>query len=108
MLVATMCANIAWAHYYIVLVIPVMFFLDRERAERRWIWGALAAVIFAMNLYPLSFGLVHLYFKPYSVMRSQFYAGAICMGALLWLAWRIRLTGPRRAGAAKLNLTYTE
>ncbi len=94
MLACTLFTPIAWNHYYILLILPAIFLLDRsvdEFAARRrphaTLWLALLAVIVALNLYPIAFGAVLQVFKSFSILHSQFYSGLLALLALLLLRY---------------------
>jgi hypothetical protein len=86
-------APIAWSHYAVILVIPVMVLFDvASRKNLRLPWRAALAAIaitaFVLNLYPLSYReiLMHAYYSPaifghkqISLVRSQFYASILCL-----------------------------
>ena len=79
---ATMFATIAWNHYYVLLVVPLMFLLDAMIKARALWWGGLALTIYALNVYPVAYGsILHLH-RSHSIARSEFYAGALCLLAL--------------------------
>ncbi len=84
---STMFAAIAWSHYYILLVIPLMLLLNAMREGTRWLWGGLAATIYVLMLYPVAYGSIQPRYREYSLVRSEFYAGAVCLCALLLLRW---------------------
>lgn len=84
---ATMFTPIAWTHYYVLLVIPLMLLLDRANLRRGMVWVALALLIWLLNIYPISFEAVLMVYKQHSIARSQFYAGAIALAALAGLRW---------------------
>lgn len=90
---ATVFASIAWTHYFILLIIPVMFFGQAARQsrmlrQRSWGWIACILLILVLNVYPVSFGSVHFVQKRVTIARSQFYSGVLAMGALAFLAYR--------------------
>lgn len=93
MIGATLFAPIAWTHYFILLVIPVMFFLQAARQTKAKGWIACILLILVLNLYPVSFGSVHLISKRITIVRSQFYSGLFSMGALAVLAYRRKSSG---------------
>lgn len=82
MLSATLFAPIAWTHYFVILVIPVMLLLDRAREERLPALALLAFSVFLLNVYPVSIGSVHQVNTAVSIVRSQFYATALSMVGL--------------------------
>ena len=83
----TMFAAIAWNHYYVLLVIPIMFLLGGM--YRRWpvLWGALAVTLYALKVYPVAYGSILHFHRHYSLVRSQFYSGVVCLLALVLLRW---------------------
>ncbi len=94
-----MFATIAWSHYYIVLVVPVMMMMDAARSGRgtarsKWL-SAMSIVVLLLNLYPLSWRmvLVHPYTvhgNPVSLVRSQFYSGLVALLGLWMMSARTR------------------
>ena len=82
---ATVFAPIAWSHYYILLVVPAMLLLQANQEDHRRRWLVVLMAVFALNLYPISFGDVHLYYKSFSLVRSQFYSGVLTMAVLVYL-----------------------
>jgi hypothetical protein len=86
-------APIAWSHYSIVLLLPVMLLLDVNRDHRTRLAIVFALVILALNLYPLAYRavLMHsfqpgfLHHKEVSITRSQFFAGVLSLAAMGWL-----------------------
>ncbi len=83
----TMFAAIAWNHYYILLIIPIMFLLGAMFKGQPVLWGGLAALLYALNLYPVAYGsILHLH-KTHSIARSEFYSGVVCLLALVLLRW---------------------
>ena len=93
LLAGTMFTPIAWTHYYIVLVIPVMLLLDAQRTSQSARWLLFTLPIFVLNLYPIAVGAVHAYVRSISLTRSQFLSGLLSLGALIALHrhWRSNL-----------------
>ena len=92
LLATTLCTPIAWNHYFILLILPAMFLMERaaeDFGQRQFgpavLWLTLFAAIVLLNLYPVSFGAVLMVFKAWSIERSQFYAGLLALVALLLL-----------------------
>jgi hypothetical protein len=93
---ATVLNPIAWSHYFIILVIPAILFLDRRRNGGSIGWSILAIVLLGLSLYPTSHGavvtLLHKYpgshVIPY-IVRGEFSSSILCLAAL-WYAWRHR------------------
>ncbi len=88
LMAATVFAPIAWIHYYIVLLIPAMFFLQEARVRRQWIWIACTVLILVLNYYPVSIGAVHVAYRGCTLLRSQFYSGLLAMAGLLDLGYQ--------------------
>jgi hypothetical protein len=96
---ATVFATIAWSHYYILLIIPVMLMLDAALGEPDRMKSAglvvLSLAVLALNLYPLSWRMIlmHpfvLHGHEISLVRSQFYSGLLAMSGMWMLAARAR------------------
>jgi hypothetical protein len=77
---ATIFAPLAWNHYFVVLVLPVILFVDDARRHGKVRWMLLAGVVLVLNIPPLS------YFAGTSLwiisLRSQFWAAMLCLLAL--------------------------
>lgn len=102
---ATAFAPIAWTHYSIVLIAPVMV-LIQAYLDLRWRWlTAAAALITALNLRPLATDVVNINIGPLSLLRSHFYAELLCIAALGTLAQLHQRAGPRHFGDPSLNAT---
>jgi hypothetical protein len=94
-----MFATIAWSHYYIVLVVPVMMMIDAALAERgtaraKWLIG-MAVVVLLLNVYPLCFKMVlvpryEIHHRVMSLVRSQFYSGLVAMLGLWVMSIKTR------------------
>jgi hypothetical protein len=83
---ATAFSPLAWNHYYIVLVFPVMLMLDAARGVWRPFWGVSVFAVYALCLPPLAYT----YGAPLSIvaLRSQFWAALLCLLAMPVLALR--------------------
>lgn len=106
----TLFTPIAWTHYYIVLLPPIMLLLNQfftasspnlhlgshaDRATpvllRRPYWLlAFVIVIALLNLRPIAPDIITVSFGPLSLIRSNFYSGVLCLVALA-LAARHRM-----------------
>ena len=87
LIAGTVCAPIAWTHYAIVLIAPVMVLCQQVRERRRWWIVAAIVLICALNLHPLAMNVVDDEKGKFTVLRSQFYAEVLCLAALGVLAW---------------------
>ncbi|WP_344686968.1 glycosyltransferase family 87 protein [Terriglobus aquaticus] len=90
MLAATLLAPIAWSHYYIVLLVPAALLLDQRRAQRAPLYLACAAAIFVLNVYPVAYRAIANQASSFSILRAQFDAGLIAMGAMVLLSTQAR------------------
>ncbi len=102
---ATIFAPIAWSHYSIILLAPLML-LARQQilllrrpashapqhpallcvVRRYWI-AALLVVIFALNVQPFAAGAVETTIHRLTLVRSHFYAEILCLLTLFVVAW---------------------
>ena len=84
---ATLFTPIAWSHYFVLLIGPVMLMLEAARRSRKVsekaVWLALVVAAFGLNLFPISAGAVHQDFTSLTVVHSQFYAGLLCLAGML-------------------------
>ena len=85
---ATAFAPIAWTHYSIILIPPVMVIASENRAVRSvWIWAALLLIV-ALNYPPLASDVVKGLIGPWSILRGHFYAcllTILTLGSVAWL-----------------------
>lgn len=85
LLVSLMFANIAWNHYYFVLVVPLMVMIANTMENKKytlWLRGGIGVAV-ALNLWPFSIDTVTSRITMFSVMHSQFYSGVLCIGMLV-------------------------
>ncbi len=96
---ATVFSPIAWTHYFIVLAAPLMLLAVESRALRsRLIWATLG-VVALLNFQPVAAGIIDNDVYGWTVVRSHFYSGVLCLGALGYAAWR-------RSRATELGLVH--
>ncbi len=84
----TMFASIAWTHYYILLIFPLMLMLDSVVRKRSLLIVALVLVVLALNFDTQTMGGILLRFRPFPIVRAQFFSGLVCIVGLLILALR--------------------
>jgi hypothetical protein len=77
---ATAFSPLAWNHYFIVLIVPVMLMLDASRGPARPFWGLLVFFVFALDVPPLAFTIGAP--LPIVALRSEFWAAVLCLFAL--------------------------
>ncbi len=90
MLAATMFAPIAWVHYYILLMIPVMLILAALRTKASWPLFLLSVFIIGLNFEFDTGSILDLRVPTTSLMRVQFFAGVLAIWALALLSFRVR------------------
>ena len=93
---AMVFAPLAWTHYYIVLVVPLMMMLDATLRKRSIAMLVLLVLVCALNFDTQTLGGVLQKYRLLPVVRAQFYSGLLTMAALIWIAvrqrtWRVRL-----------------
>ncbi len=82
---ATVFTPVAWTHYYIVLLVPVMLLLDASLRWRSYLLAGLAVAVFALNVPPIAVQSIPHVLKSFSLVRSQFYSGIVAIAALMLL-----------------------
>ncbi len=92
----TIFAPIAWTHYSVILVAPVMAIVEEARRLRSLAVGAWAVAIAVLNYRPIATDIIAMDLGRFSVLRGQFYAGVLCLLAVLWIAWERRRVRPFR------------
>ena len=90
LLAATLFAPIAWTHYSIVLIAPLMLLWQANRTLRSYVLVLAIGVIGMLNYRPFASDVVHGGVGRFAVLRGQFFAGLLCMAMLAWVAWRSR------------------
>ena len=83
---ATVFTPIAWAHYYVILVVPMILLLDEFLFRRSYVVLSLVGAIFFLSnarLFLRHLGSVHLPMPE--IVRGQFYAGMIAMAGMMLL-----------------------
>lgn len=124
---ATLFTPIAWTHYYIVLLPPIMLLLDQfhtasspnlsaaghaDRARpvllrrRYWLLAFVTAVAL-LNLRPIAPNIMTVSFGPLSLVRSTFYSGVLCLIGLALAAWQRRgFAAPTATPAGTAHLQH--
>ena len=104
---ATAFAPIAWTHYSIILIPPLMVIAsENARIRSWWIWAALAGII-ALNYRPLASDVVKGLIGPWSILRGHFYACLLTMLTLASVAWLRRVRGPAGEASHDGGLTLS-
>lgn len=97
MVAVTVFAPIAWTHYSVILVAPVMVIVEEARRLRSWSIGCWAIVITALNYRPIATDIIAMDLGRYALLRGQFYAAVLCLLAVIWISWERRRQGALRS-----------
>lgn len=93
----TIFAPIAWTHYFIVLVVPLMMLAHLAGVFRiRWLWVGIGAVVL-LNLQPFTFNTEFMNTLPLTVTRGHFLSGIATIALGVAAAARIRARYTRTA-----------
>lgn len=80
---STIFTPIAWTHYYIVLLVPLLILMDGA-LQTKQVWLMVTIIITVLlNNWPLAINPLNPQFSPFTILRSHFYAGIICLCSLL-------------------------
>jgi hypothetical protein len=77
---ATALAPLAWNHYFIVLILPVMSLLQAWRDTGRALWLGVVVAVVALNVPPLAYGVGAPMFVV--ALRSHLLAALLCLLAM--------------------------
>ena len=86
----TLFAPIAWTHYSVILVAPVMILVEESRRLRSGWIAASTVLIVVLNFRPLATDVIDMDTGRLSLLRGQFYAGILCLLAIAGVAWMQR------------------
>ena len=78
---ATAFAPLAWNHYFVILLLPALIFLQAWRDGRGLAWALLAVVVLALLCWPIAYTVG----APLAVVarRSAFWAAMLCLAGLV-------------------------
>ncbi len=93
----TIFAPIAWTHYSVILVAPVMVIVEEARRLRSWSVGAWAAAVALLCYRPVATNIIAMDLGRFSLLRGQFYAGVLCFMGIVWIWWERRRQGALRS-----------
>jgi uncharacterized membrane protein len=96
---ATAFSPLAWNHYYIVLIVPVILFLDVVRGRGSWVWAVPVAAVVVLDYPPVAYAVHDAIWVV--ALRSEFWAALICLCALPFLPRLIGQRGGAEAGPAE-------
>jgi hypothetical protein len=99
---ATVFTPIAWSHYYLILVVPLILLLDDYLRQRSYAVFVLAGSIFVLTNYGLLLKHARYMRLPMpGVVWGEFYAGILAMAAMMLLYRRaLGELARRNSGAA--------
>ena len=98
LLAAMLFAPIAWTHYSIVLIAPLMLLVQRDLKRNAWWLTLLVLIALALNYPPLATNVIEGEIGRFALVRGQFFAGILCMAALLIVAVHRERTPELSAG----------
>ena len=94
---ATALAPLAWNHYFVLLVVPAMIFLQAWLDGRGRVWIAPAMLVLVLTVWPMAYTAG----APISVVarRSEFWAAMLCVAGLA----RLAVTRPATGGVLRFD-----
>jgi len=96
LIAATIFASIAWNHYNIILAIPLLALIDHGlETKKLWLLAGVGIMVL-LNVWPLAPYPVTSPLHSFTIIRSQFYSGIICLG-LLFIVSRSSLDATKQA-----------
>lgn len=82
--VSMMFMNIAWSHYYILLILPIMIICDYAvKTKNRWLFGMIG-IMAILNTWPVASMPDQEELYAVTIIRSQFFSGLICCVSLIF------------------------
>jgi hypothetical protein len=98
---ATVFSPIAWSHYYIFLIVPIILLIDDSFRNRSYPLLLLpASIFFLANSTVLLRQLQRLHFPAVEIVRGQFYAGILALIGMLLMYHRRRMEVVRARASA--------
>ena len=80
----TVFAPIAWTHYSIVLLAPLMVLVEESRTRRSFGLAVLVLTATALNFHPFATDVINLDTARFSILRGQFFAAVLCLAGLAY------------------------
>lgn len=100
---ATIFVPIAWTHYSIVLLVPLLILVDKNRALNSRLEWALIAAILLLNFRPFATDVITEEIGRFSIVRGQFYACVLTIIALIAMHWMLHPRSPKMPAIASAN-----
>ena len=94
---ATLFAPIAWTHYSVNLVMPLMMLMHENRGPRSKLIWASVAVIMLLGYRPFATDINHFLAGRIAIVRGQFYASMLTLAslcAMAYVSFRKAVVGP--------------
>ena len=82
LIAATVFTPIAWTHYFIVLLPALMVLADLALARRSLAIAIAISTMLALNLRPIASDVINIAVGRHAILRSQFFAGILCLVTL--------------------------
>ena len=83
----TVFAPIAWTHYYIVMVTPLMMLVETawhfEKSKARWLVYIAIFIIAALLYRPLAPDVIRMDLSDYALLHGTFYSAILCIVVFL-------------------------
>ena len=83
LIASTIFTPIAWTHYYIILAVPLLIMIDHGLGARKLWLLIIVGIIVLLNIWPAAIDPVRHHLYPFTIIRSHFYSGIICLCILL-------------------------
>ncbi len=108
LIAGTVFAPIAWTHYSIVLIAPLMVLCEEARRARNWWIAGAVILIYSLNVRPFALNMDE--DLPYRIfmLRSEFYSQMLCLAALIAVAWNRRSVARTVNAKAQIPVRDTE
>jgi len=83
LIVSTIFTSIAWTHYYIILVVPLLILINIGLEIKNIWYVVIVCIIILLNVWPIAVNPVMPNLYPLTIIRSHFYSGVISLFTLL-------------------------
>ena len=83
---ATMFTPLAWTHYYVVLIFPLILMLGAILEKRSLLLLAIVVLVVGLNFDTQTMGGVLERYRLFPIVRAQFYSGLLCLVGLVLLS----------------------
>jgi hypothetical protein len=94
----TVFTPIAWSHYFIILIVPLMVLIQHSLDTRRWWQLPILALCTALNIHPVAVCGAEGDLAQCLIIRSHFASGMLLLAMVIMEAWR--MAAARDGGSA--------